>query len=324
MQRTPPAASPTLSASRSDSDLTRASETKNDTNITTRNKRQRMDMSPDKSPTLCTFHAGDGDLRNDIMRLLTSWKEDQDRRLSEWKSDLDNTLSKLLTEVSDLKTECREIKIANAEMEKSMDYINKKHEETISKVLIIEKEKNTNTEIIKSLETQIQDLHFQTRQATIEIRNVPLSENENYAKLKEIVFGMGKLIDINIGPEDIRDIYRLPGKPGLPRPIVTEFACVHTRNELISRIRLFNKERSINEKLNTQTIGLPGDKRPVYIDEHLAPSLKKLMFLTRQFAKKHNFSCWHSNGRIFLRTEQTGKPIQIVAEKCLTNLQKKI
>lgn len=205
-----------------------------------------------------------------------------------------------------------------------MDFINKKHEETIARVSSVEKEKNANTEAIKVLENQLQDLHFQTRQATIEIRNVPLIENESYESLVKIVSTLGEKMDLCLGSGSIRDAYRLPGKLGAIRPIVAEFSSVHTRNELISRIRRFNKDREINDKLNTETIGLPGVKKPIYVDEHIAPSQRKLLFETRQFARKHNFSAWHSNGRILIRTEQTGKPIQIKTEKCLEELMMKI
>jgi hypothetical protein len=333
MQRTPPATShPTLSISRSESDLPNVTlnTMASITNVTTRNKRQRTETSPDNSPILPSASSSDGavvpggDLRSDVIGLLSSWKDEQDRRLSEWKTDLDNTLSKLVTQVSDLQKECLLIRRANVEIERSIDFMNKKHEETIAKISIMEREKNANTEAIKVLENQIQDFNFQTRQATIEIRNVPLIENESYESLVKVVSTLGEKMDLCLGSGSIRDVYRLPGKLGVIRPIVAEFSSVHTRNELITRIRRFNRDKEINDKLNTETIGLPGMKKPIYVDEHIVPPRRKLLFDTRQFARKHNFSAWHSNGRIFIRTEQTGKPFQIKTEKCLEEFMKKI
>jgi hypothetical protein len=173
------------------------------------------------------------------------------------------------------------------------------------------------------LETQIQDIHLQTRSATIEIRNVPYFENEKFESLLSVLTSICKKMNLTLAPGDIRDIYRLPGKPGTTRPVVAEFTCVNTRNDLMSRVRRYNKEKPTLEKLNTQTIGISGTKQPIYIDEHLAPSQRKLMFETRQFAKKHNYSCWHSHGRILLRLNTTDKPIIIRSQECLSDLVKK-
>jgi hypothetical protein len=74
---------------------------------------------------------------------------------SNWKNELDMKLSKLVNEVGDLKKEYQSIKKTNSEMEKGMEFINIKHEETVCKVLDLEKEKNNNNESIKLLESQI-------------------------------------------------------------------------------------------------------------------------------------------------------------------------
>lgn len=324
MQRTPPQSAAMLSGSRSDSDLSIVGSniTNSEANITTRNKRQRMETSPNNSSSQSDFHSGD--LRTDLFNMLNDWKEDQDRRLNEWKTSLDSALSRLVGEVTYLKRECQEIKKTNTEIEKGIEFMNKNQEEIAIKVKEIEKDKTANTDAIKILETQIQDIHFQTRQATIELRNIPVVENEKFDNLFSIVSKIGKAMEFDISLGDLRDIYRLPGRPTIARPIVAEFACVHTKNELISRVRGFNREKPVTEKLNTQTIGLPGAKQPIYVDEHLAPSQRKLMFETRQFAKKHNFSCWHSNGRILLRMDPNSKPIIIRTERCLSEIGKKI
>jgi hypothetical protein len=323
-QRTPPK-SPKVSGSRSESDLSTViiGVPESDTNITTRYKRQRKETSSPQKSSSPTF-SYTNDLRLDLLNMLTGWKEDQERRLSEWKSSLDDTLSELVKEVSHLKMECLEIKKSNAEVEKGMEFMNKTQEEISNKVKEIEKDKNSNSDAIKNLETQIQDLHFQTRHATLEIRNIPCTVNENFDNLLSTVSKIGTALEFTIHPGDIRDIYRLPGKPGVPRPIVAEFACVLTKNEFQSRIRKFNKDKAASEKLNTTTIGLQGEKKPVYIDEYLAPSRRKLMFETRLLAKKFNYSCWHSNGRIFLRIEPNSKPIVVLSEKCLTGLTKTV
>ncbi|CAH2108996.1 unnamed protein product [Euphydryas editha] len=326
IQRSPPLNSSMKSSSRSESDLSTPTTsascfTKNDTNITTRSKRQRMETCSPNAST--SFASNTGDLRTDLLNMLSNWKEDQDRRLNEWKSSLDDTLSKLVSEVTHLKNECREMRRTNAEIERGMEFINNIQEETSTKIKQIENDQKETTNTINKMESQIKNIQFHTRDSTIEIRNIPISSNEKFDNLLSILSTIGKTVEMTIKSGDIRDIYRLPGKPGVLRPIVAEFTCVHSRNELLSRVRKFNKEKPVPEKLNTQVIGLPGAKKPIYIEEHLGPAQRKLMFQTRQFAKKYNYSCWHSNARILLRMDSSGKPIIIDSEKCLSDLEKK-
>jgi hypothetical protein len=158
----------------------------------------------------------------------------------------------------------------------------------------------------------------------MEIRNLPALDSENFNNLLMIISNVSKTVGINFNLGDVRDVYRLPGRPGIIRPIVAEFTCVYKRNEFISAVRRYNKEKIVPEKLNTVALGLPGENRPIYVDEYLPPAQKKLFSESRKFAKTHNFSCWHSNGRILLRTEATGKPIQIKTVKCLDGLVKRI
>ncbi|CAH4028449.1 unnamed protein product [Pieris brassicae] len=320
--RTPPSKN-SLSGSRSESDLSTTASASNsgESNVTTRNKRPRMNSSP-KGPSSSGFPSGD--LRTDLLNMLSDWKGDQDRRLDEWKISLDDTLSKLVTEVTQLKKECQEIKNTNRDIENGMKFMNEQHEELSSKVKNLEGQKKANSEAINNLETKIQGLQFLSRVATIEVRNIPHYDSENFESLLSILTRIGKELDLTIDSKELRDIYRLPGKPGTARPIVAEFSCVHTRNELLSRVRKLIKEKLIPEKLNTQTLGLPGAKSLIYIDEHLPPAQRKLMYETRQIAKKFKYACWYSNGRVFLRMDAAGKPVIIDSEKCLDDLVKQI
>ncbi|CAH4034233.1 unnamed protein product [Pieris brassicae] len=93
--RTPPSKN-SLSGSRSESDLSTTASASNsgESNVTTRNKRPRMNSSPKGPSSSPGFPSGD--LRTDLLNMLSDWKRDQDRRLDEWKISLDDTLSKLL------------------------------------------------------------------------------------------------------------------------------------------------------------------------------------------------------------------------------------
>lgn len=327
MQRTPPSPSKTTlmqGQSLSEPDLPSAStcHKPGEINITVRSKRQRVEYSPNKE-TDFEFKPALEVFKSELQDMLTKWKTEHDQLLTTWKTDHDAILYKLVSDVSELKTQLLSVQTMNTEMDRSMNYINEKHEDIIGKVVTLEKQITQNDECMCQIQKQIQDLQYQTRQATIEIRNIPVKETENTEDLIATVKNVGKALNRNIDTLGLRDIYRLPGKPGLCRPIVAEFRCVNTRNDFLSAARKFNKERSLHDKLNTQSIGIEGDKKPVYVDEHLPSTVKKLLYETRQFAKVNNYSSWYSNGRILLRKDPAEKPLVIKSEKCLSNLSSK-
>lgn len=321
MQRTPPKTSLSPGQSLSEPDIPTASTEKADSavNITVRNKRQRLASSPnseaytDRSGVFSAF-------KLDLMEMLANWKSEQEKLLISWKEEQAAILSRLVREVAELKQKCLSIEESNAEIDRSMSFINEKHEAIISKISTLEKGKTDNEDHINRLNIQIQDLNYLSRQATIELRNIPIKERETNEDLISAVSSVGKTISIDVQSSAFRDVYRIPGKPGLCRPIVAEFSCVNKRNEFLAKVRKFNKERSINDKLNTQLIGIAGGKTPVYVDEHLPPATKKLLYNVRQFAKARSYSSWYSNGRILLKKHPADKPIVIKSEKCLTLL----
>lgn len=124
-------------------------------------------------------------------------------------------------------------------------------------------------------------------------------------------------------PADLRDIYRLPSKKGSNRPIVAELVTVPQKNRILQAARLFNKGRTIIEKLNTNHIGITGEAKPIYVADHLSTSMRQLFFEARKYANDNNYRfCWSQNNKIFLR-KQEGMPLIIIKSlACLKNLPK--
>lgn len=328
IQRTPPSTKLLLrqGQSVSESDLSTTIETgkKQDGNITVRNKRQRVDDSPEcgKNQFARTFN----EFKNEIMQMLTSWKAENDDRLSIWKSEHDAVLSGLVKDLSDLKNQCTQIRKSHSEMDQSLKFTNACYEDIKNKLFELENQKRENVDRINQLDQHIQDLQLQSRPATLELRNFLHNPKESSEDLLAMVTAVGKVIDIDLQASNLRDLYRLPGTSATPRPIVAEFVSVSKRNEFLTAVRRYNKGRPVANKLNSHTIGLSGENKPIYVDEHLTPSKKKLFYDARVFAKENNFSCWNSYGRIFIRKDAKDtneKPTQIKTVKCLLTLVKK-
>lgn len=273
--------------------------------VSARNKRPRVDETPPKDIQEFT---------NEIKQMISAWKSDQDK-----------TLSKLVSDVSDLKTQCNQIQKSNLEIEKAMEFISDKYEEMRNHIEELKKEREDDKQMISNLEKQIHGLQQKSRSATIEIRNISYSEKENTSDLTAVVIEVGKTINLTIQPSDLRDVFRVPSRPEKTGPIVAEFSSVQLKNNFLERTRNFNKSRQVGEKLNTQHVGRTGEKKPIYINEHLTPITRKLFYQSRQFAKQNGFNfCWSSNDKIYIRKDNDTKKYLIKSEQCLVDLLKHI
>ncbi|KAJ8734532.1 hypothetical protein PYW08_013782 [Mythimna loreyi] len=320
VQRTPPktAKTPNISQTQSEPDLNAAIEESE--YVTNRNKRPRTEHSPQGQQGV-----------NDS---LANWKRDQDARITKLLEDQTTFMSKLFTDISEIKSQNIKIQESNAEIrktngdiERSISFINQQFEDLKREVEDLKKERQEQRKYVECLEKKIIDLQMKSRSSAIEIRNIPQSDMETTAALIKTVCSIGNVVGKPIPETEIRDVYRLPGKStkdtaaSTPRPIIAEFTKVQTKQDILSAVRSYNNKKSKENKINSELIGIPGNRRPVYIAEQLSSSSKKLFYLAREFAIKHNFMfCWVSNGNIFLRKQTGDKQIIINSEKCLQNI----
>lgn len=294
-----PQGSPSKSQHENDQPARNASPSK----VSTRNKRPRVDATPPKD---------NREFTNEIKQILLEWKSDQDK-----------TLSRLVSDMSELKTQCNQIQKSNLEIEKAMEFMNDKYEDMRNHIDELNKERKEDKQLISNLEKQIHCLQLKSRPATIEIRNIANREKENTSDLTAVVTEVGKALSLTIQPSDLRDVFRLPSRPEKTGTIVAEFSTVQLKNNILEGARNFNKSRQVSEKLNTQHIGLSGEKKPIYVDEHLPPTTRKLFYQSRQFAKQNGFNfCWNSNGKIYIRKETDTKKYLIKSEQCLIDILK--
>lgn len=274
-----------------------------------RNKRMRTDLSPKEISKL-------EELKSDIKDMLASWKIEQEEHLMQMIEKQNASMSKLVADLS-------ELKIQNSKIQQSADFISNQYEDLRKEIISLQKERQEQKAYIENLEKKVQDLQFKSRSSCIEVRNVPQKEKEVNEDLTRTVSNIGKAVGMPVQSNELRDVYRLPGKPGTTRPIVVEFSTVSAKQNMLSAVRDFNKNaKNKEDKLNTDLAGIPGQRQPVYVADFLPSSSKKLFFLTREFAKKNGYKfCWSTNSNIFLRKEQGEKQILVHSEKCLADLQ---
>lgn len=96
-----------------------------------------------------------------------------------------------------------------------------------------------------------------------------------------------------------------------PKTIVAKFRSVRCRDEFYSAVYRYNKGHP-NDKLNTNHLGIAGEKKPVYVSEHLSPFFKSLHAASRKKAKEAGYKfVWVRNGRIYVRKDSDSSYIYI-------------
>lgn len=76
------------------------------------------------------------------------------------------------------------------------------------------------------------------------------------------------------------------------------------RDTVLTAVKQFNKAHP-KDKLNSSHLGLAGEKKPVFVSEHLTPANKQLHAAARKTAKDKNIEfVWVQNGRVFMRKDK--------------------
>lgn len=316
LKRTPPSTptlrslcnSNTLTRAKSDQDIPGPIETPPTASnsdislITVRSKRPRTEASP-HSTTMEDFKA---EMREMMISLI---------------SEQSTMLRQLTEDVSAIKIQNENIQKFNKEMEDSIDTIKHSCVELNNRMDKFEKDRNDCRNGLLNLEKKVESMELSSRSSSVEIRNIPAIDNETSTDLFNIVSATGKALNIEIQKSQIRDVYRLPSKPGKNRPIIAELSTVPLKMEMLNSVRVYNKKRSAIEKLNTEMIGLKGKSSPIYVSEFLPGATRKLFYLAREFARMSDYKfCWAVNGKIYLRKYENSSAIRVDSEQSLRGL----
>lgn len=208
------------------------------------------------------------------------------------------------------------------EYEKSLEYNSKLvHDLTITLSGVSQeikelKKKNEELEIervalrseVSALKTEVLDLQQYSRRKNLEISGVPESENEDLPKLLCALFESDQIT------EKIRVAHRIPNsKKDKHKSIIVQFDTKANRNMYLSSYKKTNKLASDLSKNFNQT--------PIYVNEHLAPALKHLLYLAKTFKRENNFKyCWIKDGKLFLKQNEDARAFRIRSENDLKNL----
>lgn len=195
----------------------------------------------------------------------------------------------------------------NSEIMKSMEFISKQYEEMRTTLIEMETEKRSHLAYIQTLEAKVENLERSQKQASLEIRNVPIQKNETKDDLIKLVQKVGLVTEIRVDEIQIKDVFRLAADKKGNRPILVNFSSVLLKEKILTAVKTHNRKNQGN-KFNTTQLQLGGQPHPIYIVESLTQNAKKIFYLAREFGKKNKFEfCWTAHGKVFLR-QKAGAP----------------
>lgn len=242
------------------------------------------------------------ELREDLMQIISEWKNEQDQRISA-----------ILSTVTDIKDQ-------NSDIRSSIDFMSKNYDDLLIKIEKLETERANSQRCLKILENKIEQIERGQNCSRIELRGVPRKDAETKKDLFVCVQNMAKSLNIAVEPNDIRDVYRINTKSEKSKPIVVDFNRVMLKEDILKSLKSYNRENK--DKFNTLQLQIHGPAAPVYISECLTPQSRKLFASARVFARENSYRyCWTSFGRIYLRKSEGDKLIRVDTEQDLDNIK---
>ncbi|XP_063831022.1 uncharacterized protein LOC135080265 [Ostrinia nubilalis] len=319
--------SPAKSASTTDlRSLSLENEVDIDNQLQNINTRKRVKLDQDVSPTK---------LEDMMFRMQKSFDEINKNINDVVKVELSN-----LTSVSsEIKAELNSLRRENTELKSSIEAMYAQQQETVAlvtdlrasldftsnRVDILNKrvdkceehckrddelanELKTTKQALKTIETDLNRQQQRDRLLNLEITGIPEAKTE---ELPIIFQQIATISGVSLSADDFEHINRVqPKQPvkGRPRSIVVKLKNRIHKDNIIAGIR---KRRGIT----TKDLNLPGDSKPVYVNEHLTTQNKLLYKKCREVAANKMIKyVWIRHCNIFMRKDDTSPAVLINAE----------
>lgn len=235
-----------------------------------------------------------------------------ERVLKVIKAELPGMISSILkTELSSIKNDMSDFRHSVDTMSTMHDEIKKMVETLVKDNASLSKKCIVMNNTVTELSERLNNLEQHLRESNLEIQGVPEFHNES---LPIFLQQCSKVVGYNLQTDDVIKCTRVAKQnkeSKFPRAIIVKFKNVRIRDEFYSAVYRYNKSNP-NEKLNTSLLGIAGDRRPVFVSEHLSPTNKSLHAAARKKAKEMGYKfVWIKNGHVYVRKTVESKFILI-------------
>lgn len=219
------------------------------------------------------------------------------------------------SELSDMNSTLKEVQKSNNNIENSIEFLASQNEELKNRITALENKAQDDRQYILFLENKVEDLQLVSRKANFELKNVPKKENESKDDLIEMIACLSKTVNCEIAKNDIRDIYRVRGKPEQKNtPIIVETQSALLKADFLRMTKSFNVRNK--HKICAKHLGFKTrEETPIYVSEHLTAQASRLFFLARDLRKTKGYKfCWTSYGKVYVRKSEQSPVVVIKSE----------
>lgn len=284
-------------------------------NITSRGaKRQALSTSFEISPEKVLTTSSE-EVRNIVTEAMTEQMKDLMVQLNR------SIQVSLHNELKSIRNDMLEVKESLNYFSKEYEDLKREHDLSVKKIKLLEEEKDSMKVTITNLQGRLDNMEQRARQCNVEIQCVPESKHEN---LPRIVSQICKVVDCKLKEENVTNVTRIAKidrKNPRPRSIIVEFDNFRNRDTFLAASINYNKKNPTN-KLNSTNIGISGERKAIFIVEHLSPTNKALHAAARIKAKEMKYDfVWVRKGRIFVRKNEGADPILIKNMDGLKNIK---
>lgn len=234
-----------------------------------------------------------------------------------------------MTELKNMKAEIKGIADFCNFVSQKFDDINKNIEKNntimdtlINEIQALKNENKEKDECISSMQIQINKLEQQQLKNTIEIKNIPPTQNEN---LIEIVKAVGSSIKQEVTNADITDIYRTRTKNPEKSSIVATFSNTLTKTNYVKNARA---TRSVTTAVINQNIGSHAKVNPVsnnniFVNNMLTNLNRQLLWQAKKKAREEGWKfVWENTGKIFARKEERAEVLLIQSTADISKIKR--
>lgn len=196
-------------------------------------------------------------------------------------------------------------------LQRGQDELAKELELANNRIKALETERSGLQSDVAAMDRRLVIIEKTSRSHNLEIHMVPEKRNEN---VQNIIKKLYETVDVTLEASNIsaiRRVAKLDPKSDRPRNILVTLQSERLRDNLLSAVRRYNRANRSNT-LNSLHLGIEGERRAVYVAEHLSPATKKLHAETRKFAKDKGFKyVWIKYERVYLRKDDNESAIHI-------------
>jgi hypothetical protein len=168
---------------------------------------------------------------------------------------------------------------------------------------------------LNNCKTELELLQQYNRNRNVQVDGVPEVDGEQMRSVVEIIAKtIGESIDFE---NDVQAVHRVPTKRNTgPKPIVLQFTNRQKRDAFLKKSKLALKQRGIKSTDFARDVPVTN----VYVNEHLTPYFKNLLFHAKKLRETGFKYVWVSEGKIFVKKTENDSKIRISSTDDLVKL----